>query len=75
MAVSGTFRSELVYKASTTVDIEPIKPKLAEVVRARVDSIIEYPGSRKGEFGEWRLMDWVGAKVEQFSSKGGRERG
>jgi len=51
--------------------------KLREIgqrVRTNIDKIVEYPGSRKGDFGEWRLTDWMGAKIEQILSRGGTER-
>lgn len=56
---------------SQKIDLKELENRILK----RVDSFVEYPGSRKGDFGEWRLTDWVNAKIEQFSSKGGRERG
>ena len=48
--------------------------KLKDGLELAFDLVFEYPGSRKGDFGEWKLVDWVDAKIEQVVGKSGRER-
>ena len=74
MAFPTTTRSGLVYQAPRVFSIESTGPKLAELIQSRIDSFVEYPGSIKGEFGEWRLVDWASAKIERVLSRGGTER-
>lgn len=71
MAVSA-FRSELVYRAPVHEGSQ--KTSLVEGVQKLIDSVVEYPGSRKGEFGEWRLTDWLEGKARQIVGGGGTER-
>jgi hypothetical protein len=71
MAVA-TFRSELLYKAKDSEGA--YKMSLTEGVQRAIDSVVEYPGSRKGEFGEWRLTDWIDWKLQQTLRGGGTER-
>ncbi len=74
MSTTAFVRSELLYKAPRATEMESTKPRLAELIQAGVDFLIEYPGSKKGEFGEWRLTDWVDGKIQQIASRGGVER-
>lgn len=49
--------------------------KLKDAVEAKIDSVREYPGSRKGDPGMWRLPDWLDFQVEKrIQGKKGNER-
>lgn len=39
-----------------------------------VDGVVEYPGSKKGDFGHWVLMEWVDQKIKTLVERNGRER-
>lgn len=44
-------------------------------VTAKIDGIIEYPGSKKGDPGIWRLPDWLMFQVEKkINSTNNKER-
>ena len=73
-----TFRSELVYHAQVEPEVNVIpRPKIdiGKELQTAVDSIIEYPGSKKGDFGHWVLTEWINAKIQQITERGGIERG
>lgn len=48
--------------------------KLKDTVEAKIDGIIEYPGSKKGDSGMWRLPDWLIYQVEKRVEGKSRER-
>lgn len=52
------------------IDLGKIKEKLETVI----DSVVEYPGSRKGDSGRWVLTEWVDAKIGEVVSKSRTER-
>jgi hypothetical protein len=68
-----TFRSELYYRtpiAEHNLNRVNVKGEIQKLI----DSVVEYPGSRKGDFGEWRLTDWLASKIEGTAGRGGSER-
>lgn len=70
-----TFRSELYYAGNADTAVSMPKPNMGKVLAGVKDAIFEYPGSRKGDFGEWRLTDWLDAKIQEvLATRGGRER-
>lgn len=73
MAVTA-FRSELVYGAPHEESTGRIRPILTEFIQKAWDAVWEYPGSVKGDFGEWKFPDWVAGKIEQITGEGGTER-
>ena len=73
MALNATIRSETIYRAPQVTEETETKPSLTENIQAHIDSIIEYPGSVKGDFGHWVLTEWVDAKIEQIVSHGRNE--
>lgn len=49
--------------------------KLKNAVEIKIDSVREYPGSRKGDFGLWVLSDWFNYQIEKrMEGKKGNER-
>lgn len=48
--------------------------ELKDTIEAKIDSVREYPGSRKGDPGIWRLPDWLMYQVERkMEGKKGKE--
>jgi len=48
--------------------------KLKDNLEIAIDSVVEYPGSKKGDFGRWVPTEWVEAKLTQIFEGGGTER-
>lgn len=66
--------------STETVVYEPVNVKSTPEGRNltladRVEAFIEYPGSRKGNPGWWRVTEWLEAKTEELIDHGsGRRR-
>lgn len=71
MAFPTLIRSRTIYQASEGRTVESVRPRLAERIQAGVDSLIEYPGSIKGEGGWWRLTEWMEHKIDQSLKRRG----
>lgn len=74
MGLNSITRSQTIYEASKQKSAEGDSISLSEKIQAAIDLVVEYPGSKKGEYGMWRFPDWVEAKVEQIITHNGRER-
>lgn len=74
MALSPTSKSTTVYLSAAASKEESNKPKIGEAVLAAIDNIVEYPGSKKGDFGHWVLMEWVDSKIKAMVERNGQER-
>ncbi len=48
--------------------------KLKDTIEARIDDIIEYPGSKKGDSGIWYMSDWIDHQVKKAVEGKSRER-
>ncbi len=66
----------LTLRKTLRVKVPEINYKRVEAdVIAKIDGIIEYPGSRKGNPGIWRLPDWLMFQVDKrMEGVKGKER-
>ena len=48
--------------------------KLKDGLQSGIDSLVEYPGSVKGDYGRWVPTEWLTARLERILAQSGTER-